>query len=95
MLIDTHCHLDGFSDDEVIGVVERAESVGVIAIVNAGVTVESSSRCAELTGLSMKLFAGVGIHPMDLTQMIDEHVYERLRAIATSTDRVVLSLIHI
>ena len=53
MLIDTHCHLDGFSDDEVIGVVERAESVGVIAIVNAGVTVESSSRCAELTGLSL------------------------------------------
>lgn len=90
MLIDTHCHLDGFSDAEVMTVVERAESVGVIAIVNAGVTVESSGRCAELTGLSMKLLAGVGIHPMDLTQMVDEYVYERLHAIATSTDRVVV-----
>lgn len=90
MLIDTHCHLDGFSDAEVIGVVERAQAAGVIAIVNAGVTVESSSRCVELTRLSIKLFAGVGIHPMDLTQMIDEHVYEQLKAIATSTARVVV-----
>lgn len=90
-LIDTHCHLDSYGDDNEVGqVVTRARSVGVRLIVNAGVTVESSRRCAELTDVFPELYAGVGIHPMDLTGPVDEDVYAQLHELATSTDKVIV-----
>ena len=90
-LIDAHCHLDAYaSDDELGEVLERARAVGVRLIVNAGTTVESSRRCVKLTKKFPELYAGVGIHPMDLTGPVDEGVYSRLRNHATSTDKVIV-----
>ena len=90
-LIDTHCHLDAYATDTEIGeVLERARAVGVRLIVNAGTTVESSRRCVELTKTFPELYAGVGIHPMDLTGPVDEGVYAQLRECATSTDKVIV-----
>ncbi|MXY44348.1 MAG: TatD family deoxyribonuclease [Dehalococcoidia bacterium] len=90
-LIDTHCHLDAYTtDDEVGEVLARARSVGVRLIVNAGTTVESSQRCVELTKTFAELYAGVGIHPMDLTSPVDEDIYSQLLRHATSTDKVIV-----
>jgi TatD DNase family protein len=90
-LVDTHCHLDSYTNDIEIGeVVARASSVGVRLIVNAGVTVESSRRCVELTDVYPEVYAGVGIHPMDLTVPVDESVYAQLHELATSTDKVIV-----
>ncbi len=90
-LIDTHCHLDAYTtDDEVGEVLARARSVGVRLIVNAGTTVESSQRCVELTKTFPELYAGVGIHPMDLTGPVDEDIYSQLLRHATSTDKVIV-----
>ena len=90
-LIDTHCHLDAYtSDDEVDEVLTRAREVGVRLIVNAGTTLESSRRCVELTKAFPKLYAGVGIHPMDLTGPVDERVYAQLHDYATSTHKVIV-----
>ncbi len=90
-LIDTHCHLDAYATDTEIGeVLERARAVGVRLIVNAGTTVKSSRRCVELTETFPELYAGVGIHPMDLTGPVDEGVYSQLIKHATSTDKVIL-----
>ena len=90
-LIDTHCHLDAYpTDAEVADVLARARSVGVRLIVNAGTTVESSQRCVELTKTFPELYAGVGIHPMDLTGPVDDHAYSQLRECATSTDKVIV-----
>ncbi|MYB48442.1 MAG: TatD family deoxyribonuclease [Dehalococcoidia bacterium] len=91
LLIDTHCHLDAYTtDDEVGEVLARARSVGVRLIVNAGTTVESSQRCVELTKIFPELYAGVGIHPMDLTSPVDEDIYSQLLRHATSTDKVIV-----
>ncbi len=90
-LVDTHCHLDSYSDDIEVGeVVGRARSVGVRLIVNAGTTLESSSRCVELTATFPELYAGIGIHPMDLTGLVDEGVYAQLHNLAVSTDKVIV-----
>ena len=89
-LIDTHCHLDTYTDDEVAEVLTRAREVGVRLIVNAGTTLESSRRCVELTKAFPKLYAGVGIHPMDLTGPVDERVYAQLHDYATSTHKVIV-----
>ncbi len=90
-LIDTHCHLDAYDTDEEIGkVLGRALAVNVRLVVNAGTTVESSRRCVELTGKFTEFYAGVGIHPMDLTGPVDERVYARLHECATATDKVIV-----
>ena len=90
-LIDTHCHLDAYTIDNEVGeVLERARAVGVRLIVNAGTTVKSSQRCVELTKTFPELYAGVGIHPMDLTGPVDETVYAQLREYATSSDKVLV-----
>ena len=90
-LIDTHCHLDAYVTDCEIGeVLERARIVGVRLIVNAGTTVQSSRRCVKLTKKFPELYAGVGIHPMDLTGPVDDGVYAQLSECATSTDKVIV-----
>ena len=89
-LIDTHCHLDTYTDDEVAEVLTRAREVGVRLIVNAGTTLESSRRCVELTRAFPELYAGVGIHPMDLTGPVDEGVYAQLLECATSSDKMIV-----
>jgi TatD DNase family protein len=88
-LIDCHVHLDPFSDDEVGQIMVRAQDAGVGAVITAGTTPESSARAVQLATTFPSIFAGVGVHPMDLTAPIDEHAYKTLRDLATSTDRVV------
>lgn len=89
-LVDCHTHLDQFADAEVPKILERARGAGVAAVIIAGTTVDSSARCVELTRRHTGLYAGVGIHPADLTRPVDEEVYGRLRDLATSSSRVVV-----
>ena len=88
MLIDCHVHLDAFSDDEVGLILDRARSVG--AVISAGTTIESSARSIELSSSFTSLFSGVGIQPMNVRAPIDETVYEQLKQLALSTDKVVV-----
>jgi TatD DNase family protein len=90
MLTDCHTHLDSFAEGEVDEILGRARDAGVGMVITAGTTLESSARAVELTGLFPDLFAGVGVHPMDLTGPIDDEAETSLRDLATSTDKVVV-----
>ena len=90
MLTDCHTHLDSFTDDEVGEVLERARDAGVGMVITAGTTLASSERAVKLTALYPGLFAGVGVHPMDLTGAIDAAGRTRLFDLAASTDKVVV-----
>ena len=90
MLTDCHTHLDSYSDAEVGEVLGRARDAGVGLVVTAGTTVASSERAVELTALYPDLFAGVGVHPMDLDGPLDDVAQERLRGLAASSDKVVV-----
>ena len=89
-LVDTHTHLDSFSDEDVASILARARSVGVGAVISAGTTESSSRRAVELTSVFPDMFAGVGVHPMDLEGPIDDAAYARLREMALSTGKVVV-----
>ena len=89
LLVDTHTHLDPFSDAEVSSILARARRVGVGAVISAGTTESSSRRAVELTAAFPDMFAGVGIHPMDLDGPIDDAAYDRLHGMASSTEKVV------
>ena len=90
MLIDCHVHLDPFSNEEVAEVLERARRVGVRFVISAGTTLESSRRSVELAGMFPDLFSGVGVHPMNIREPIDEGAYMQLRDLALSTEKVLV-----
>ncbi len=90
VLIDCHTHLDCYRDSEIDGVIERANNAGVRAIILAGTTLASSRRVVELSHTRKQLFAGVGIHPLDLTGNIDEQTYCQLDRLARSSEKVLV-----
>ena len=90
MLVDCHTHLDGFADGEVAGILDRARTAGVNVVVTAGTTIESSARAVDLSSRFDGLFAGVGVHPMDLEGPLDDGALARLEELATATGRVVM-----
>lgn len=88
-LIDCHSHLDSFSDEEIEQILIRAQDAGVGTVITAGTTPETSARAVQLAMAFPSMYAGVGVHPMDLTGPIDEHAYRTLHSLVTSTNRVV------
>ena len=90
MFLDCHVHLDPFADAEVGEILARAEEAGVRAVISAGTTVESTRRSVELSAKYDGLFAGVGIHPMDIREPFSDDTYQLLRQMALSTDKALV-----
>ncbi len=67
MLIDIHTHIQQHDSSEVDGMLQRADEAGVSMVIAAGTTIEDSERAIALAETHSKVYAGVGIHPSDLT----------------------------
>ncbi len=67
MLTDTHAHLDlpQFDDDRQ-EVIKRASEVGIDAIINPGINIESSRAAIELAASDSLIHAAVGVHPSEV-----------------------------
>ena len=64
MLIDSHCHLDYFSEPgEQEAVIARALAAGVGALVTIGVTLSQSLQAIDIAEKHDHVWACVGIHP--------------------------------
>jgi TatD DNase family protein len=90
MLVDCHTHLESFSHTEISQVLERARAAGVGHVISSGTTLQSSRRSVDLSGAFPALYAGVGVHPMDVKEPIGESTIEELRKLATSARKVVV-----
>ena len=86
---DCHTHLDKYAPDEMPGIIERAQEAGVGYIVAAGTTVDSSRACIQMTRDYDIMYAGVGIHPMEANQPVDDEVYGTLEELAKSSPKVI------
>jgi len=89
LLADAHTHLDQFAEEEVPAVLERALQAGVGLVLCAGVTLASSARCVALAEAFPPVYAGVGVHPMELTGPLTERDLTALEGLARSSPRVV------
>ena len=87
-LVDSHTHLDHFPTQEISSIVDRAIENGVGLIISAGTTLESSEHCVKLSNTNPMVFAGVGIHPMDLREVIDNKTYKALETLASENPKV-------
>jgi TatD DNase family protein len=63
MLIDSHCHLDYFTEAELPGVLARAAAAGVAEVVTIGTTLSQSQRLPALASVQPNVWCTVGVHP--------------------------------
>ena len=63
MLVDSHCHLDHYAEDETAQVIARARQAGVARMVTIGVRMAQAAKVRELAGRFPEVWGTVGIHP--------------------------------
>lgn len=86
---DCHTHLDQYPLAEMPEILDRARESGVAFAVCAGTTLQSTQNCIDLAEMHEPLYAGVGIHPMEANDPVDEKVYAELERMAKSSSKVV------
>ena len=89
ILTDSHTHVDQYPASEIPEILDRATQAQVGLIICAGTTVASSRACVQMSNDHEVFYAGVGIHPMQVTGPVDEKVYAQLRDLATTNAKVV------
>ena len=89
LLGDCHTHLDQYPLAEMPEILDRARESGVAFAVCAGTTLQSTQNCIDLAEMYELLYAGVGIHPMEANDPVDEKVYAELERMAKSSSKVV------
>ncbi len=67
MLIDSHCHLDYFTD-ELDLVLSRAEEAGVGELVTIGTTLDQSIAIRNLAEARSNVWCTVGVHPQSAAE---------------------------
>ena len=63
MLIDSHCHLDYYSDADLPGVLARATEAGVDELVTIATTLPQSAKARGLAEAHGNVWCTVGVHP--------------------------------
>jgi TatD DNase family protein len=95
MYVDTHAHIHQHDPGEIADIVSRAVAANVGAIITAGVTVEDSRKAIHTAQRHERIFAGVGVHPTDLTGPLTDLEIADLTGLATHPEVVVMSEIGI
>jgi TatD DNase family protein len=88
MLVDTHAHLDDrqFNEDRAVAI-QRSFAADVRCIITVGTDLDSSRAAAALAQKHASVYAAVGVHPHDATQ-VGRDTLEELRRYA-GNDKVV------
>jgi TatD DNase family protein len=66
MLVDSHVHLDRYSDEEADAMVSRADAAGVRRLLTIGTDLATSRAALRLAGRHPAVLAAVGVHPTRL-----------------------------
>ncbi len=63
MLIDSHCHLDYFTEAELPGILQRAAAAGVTEMVTIGTRLDQAGASKALAEAHPQVWCTVGVHP--------------------------------
>ncbi|MBV9655560.1 MAG: TatD family hydrolase [Acetobacteraceae bacterium] len=63
MLIDSHCHLDYFTDEELPALLGRAAAAGVGEVVTIGTRLAQAPQSIALAEVTPAVWCTVGVHP--------------------------------
>lgn len=65
-LVDSHAHLDRYTDEDVTRMVSQAEQAGIRQLLTIGTDLDSSRAAIRLAGQHPSVLAAIGIHPTRL-----------------------------
>lgn len=68
MLIDSHCHLDHFTDSEVKDILTHAKAAGVGELVTIGTRLEQSDVVRRIADAHSNVWCTVGVHPHNVAE---------------------------
>lgn len=88
-MIDTHCHLDSYSEDKIESVIKKAFEEGITTLITVGCDILRSKRCIEIAKMHPSIYATCGIHPCDWESVTDESLEELENIIQTNNEIVV------
>ncbi|MDQ1079156.1 TatD family hydrolase [Pseudoroseomonas cervicalis] len=66
MLVDSHCHLDYFTEAEIEDILARAAAAGVGRMVTIGVRMSQAAAVVALTERFPQVWGTVGVHPQNV-----------------------------
>jgi TatD DNase family protein len=69
MLIDSHCHLDYFTDEELPAVLARAAAAGVGEVVTIGTRLAQAPQTLALAEMTPNVWCTVGVHPHNAAEL--------------------------
>src|SRR6266571_3447160 len=73
-MTDAHCHLNFHSfETDYDEVIKRALKAGITRIINAGTSLDSSTKAVEFAEKYPNLYAIVGVHPHHADKLIKSH----------------------
>lgn len=81
-LVDSHCHLDYFKDNEIEAILAHANAAGVGEMVTIGTRLTQSDTVRRIAESHANIWATVGIHPHNAA----EHPVPTPEAIAAEAD---------
>jgi TatD DNase family protein len=82
MIIDSHCHLDDYTDLPAIIANAEAAGVGTMLAIGIGDGPDTMHRALELARQYPQVFATAGIHPQEANQATDENLTKLKRLVA-------------
>ena len=88
-MIDIHTHISEYEETEIIQIIKRAQSAGVKNIISASTTINSCAKSLLLSKQFDIIYSGIGLHPMDLTNPINEKILTKLESFCKTSNKVV------
>ncbi|MDM8335240.1 TatD family hydrolase [Wolbachia pipientis] len=75
MIVDSHCHLIYFSDDEIPKVISRAEQNGVKILHNICLSICDAPKLSKISSSYDQVYSSIGVHPLDATVENGEFIH--------------------
>ncbi len=88
-MIDTHCHLDFYPEEELSRIIENAFNSNITALITVGCDIERSNRCIEIAKKYKSIYATCGIHPNEWESVTDENLETLEKLIEENKDSIV------
>lgn len=91
LLIDSHTHIDQYASEEIPEIILRASQAQLGMVIVAGTTLESSQDAVSLSHEYPIVYAGVGVHPTEITESLSASIIDSLQQMASDSRVVVWS----
>ncbi|MDG7056279.1 MAG: TatD family hydrolase [Wolbachia endosymbiont of Meromenopon meropis] len=75
MIIDSHCHLIYFSDNELLKIISRAKQNDVNILHNICVSINDVPRLLKISSLYNCIYFSIGVHPLDISVEKSEFIH--------------------